>query len=136
MRQRHRELARAHGDQPMAVVRAARARAQAVKRRPPTVTAHEAVTFAKARNFEREAVVDNRPLLRDALRRSMGEVPPAAIREDFEHRVATGEFLRIPQPPGVPGRSFTTQDMLETHSSKKLVRNVISRTRLLRRKVA
>ena len=111
MLRRHRELARAHGDQPIAVVRAARARAHAVAARP-TVTAHEAVTFAKARNFEREAVVDERALLRDGLRRSMGDVPPAAIRAEFARRVAGDEFIPVPQPPGVPGRAFTTQDTL------------------------
>ena len=34
----------------------------------PTHTAQEAVTFAKERGFEREAVTDERDILRDALR--------------------------------------------------------------------
>lgn len=108
----HRALARTHGDQPNAVVQAARARAQTLAPKVPTVTAHDAVTFAKARNFEREAVVDERALLRDALRRSMGEVAPAAIRVEFAQRVATNDFIPVPQPPGVPGRAFTTPDTL------------------------
>jgi conjugative relaxase-like TrwC/TraI family protein len=108
----HRELARTHGDQPTAVVRAAHARARELAPQMPTVTAHEAVTFAKARNFEREAVVDERALLRDALRRSMGEVTAAAIRTEFGQRVAGDEFIAVPQPLGVPGRAFTTQDTL------------------------
>ena len=32
-----------------------------------------AVTFSRERNLERQAVVDERDLMRDALRRSMGE---------------------------------------------------------------
>lgn len=32
------------------------------------------VSFAEARNFEREAVIDERAIMRDALRRGMGEV--------------------------------------------------------------
>ena len=40
----------------------------------PRITARTAVTFAKERNLEREAVVDERAVLRDALTRSMGEV--------------------------------------------------------------
>ena len=84
----------------------------AIAPQTPTVTAHEAVTFAKARNFEREAVVDERALLRDALRRSMGEVTTAAIRTEFSRRVAGDEFIAVPQPAGVPGRAFTTQDTL------------------------
>jgi conjugative relaxase-like TrwC/TraI family protein len=113
MQQRHRELAHAYGDQPMAVVRAARTRAHAVESPIPRVTAHEAVTFAKARNFEREAVVDERALLRDALRRSMGDVTTSAIRTEFVQRVGTDEFVRVPGPPGLPSRTFTTRDMLE-----------------------
>jgi len=112
MQHRHRELARAFGDQPGAVVRAARTRAQAMDPRRPTVTAHAAVTFAKARNFEREAVVEERALLRDALRRSMGEVTVTAVRTEFQQRVAADEFLGVPQPPGSPGRSFTTREMI------------------------
>ena len=112
MHRRHRDLAHAHGDQPTAVVRAARARTQAIVPQTPTVTAHEAVTFAKARNFEREAVVDERALLRDALRRSMGEVTTAAIRTEFSRRVAGDEFIAVPQRAGVPGRAFTTHDTL------------------------
>jgi conjugative relaxase-like TrwC/TraI family protein len=118
MQRRHRELAQAHGNQPMAVIRAVRIRAQAVEPPLPGVTAHEAVTFAKARNFERDAVVDERALLRDALRRSMGWVTTTAIRSEFERRVETDEFLAVPQRPGAPSRAFTTQDMvaLECHT--------------------
>jgi conjugative relaxase-like TrwC/TraI family protein len=112
MHRRHRELAQAYGDQPTAVVRAAQIRAHAVEPDASRVTEQEAVTFAKARNFEREAVVDERALLRDALRRSMGEVTTAAIRTEFEQRVATDEFVRVPASPGMPSRTFTTRDLL------------------------
>jgi conjugative relaxase-like TrwC/TraI family protein len=112
MPRRHRELARVFGDQPSAVVRAARIRAQSVEPRVSTVTAQEALTFAKARNFEREAVVDERALLRDALRRSMGEVTVAAIHTELAQRVGDDEFIGVPPTAGVPGRTFTTRDML------------------------
>jgi conjugative relaxase-like TrwC/TraI family protein len=112
MQRRHRELAHDYGDQPMAVVRAARIEAHTVDRRSPDVTAHEAVAFAKARNFERDAVVDERALLRDALRRSLGEVTTTAIRSEFERRVTTDEFVAVPQRPGTPSRAFTTREML------------------------
>ena len=45
-----------------------------------TKMAQSAVTFAKERNLEREAVVDERDLLRDALRRSMGDAALAEVR--------------------------------------------------------
>src|SRR3989449_4207208 len=71
MQRRHRDLAAAFGHQPTQIVKAARARAQRVEPRPQGVTAM-AVTYAKDRNLEREAVVDERALMRDALKRSMG----------------------------------------------------------------
>lgn len=112
MQRRHRAMAEAYGQQPAHVVQAARARAQNLELTAPGTTAHEAVTFAKARNLEREAVVDERALLRDALRRSMGDVPVRAIKAEFERRVVAGEFIGVAQPPGAPGRAFTTREMI------------------------
>ena len=71
------------------------------------------MTFAKERNLEREAVVDERALLRDALTRSMGEVAVGDIQAEFEQRVAAGEFIGVTQPPGAAGRAFTTREMLD-----------------------
>src|SRR5439155_24858085 len=70
----HRRLAAEFGNQPDAVVRAADQRAQRMEVSINTVQrAQEAVTFARDKNFEREAVLDERLLVRDALRRGMGE---------------------------------------------------------------
>ena len=69
------------------------------------------MTFARDRNFEREAVVDERALLRDALQRSMGEVPVADIKADFERRVTAGEFIGVTPAPGAASRSVTTPEM-------------------------
>jgi ATP-dependent exoDNAse (exonuclease V) alpha subunit len=76
------------------------------------LTARAAVTFAKERNLERDAVVDERALLRDALTRSMGEVTVTGIKAQFEQRMAAGEFVAVTQPPGVPGRAVTTREMI------------------------
>jgi hypothetical protein len=38
------------------------------------VRAQEAVSFARDRGFEREAVTDEREIMRDALRRGMGDL--------------------------------------------------------------
>src|SRR5579884_3354820 len=71
----HRRLAAEFGNQPDTVVRAARERAQHVQVSVnPAQRAQEAVTFARDKNFEREAVVDERLLVRDALRSGMGEL--------------------------------------------------------------
>ena len=79
----------------------------------PFENPHVAVTFAKARNFEREAVVDERDLLRDALRRSMGETTLDTIKAAFTDRVDAGEFIGAPSRPGAPARAFTTREMLD-----------------------
>ena len=48
--------------------------------------AQEAVTFARDRGFEREAVTDERAIMRDALRRGMGDLTYGQVRENFEQR--------------------------------------------------
>jgi ATP-dependent exoDNAse (exonuclease V) alpha subunit len=58
-------------------------------------------------------VVDERALMRDALKRSMGEATVEAIKADVAQRVAAGEFIGVEPPPGVPGRTFTTREMVE-----------------------
>jgi conjugative relaxase-like TrwC/TraI family protein len=108
----HREMARAFGDQPAHVVRAAHGREYDLAPDVARSTAHTAVTFAKDRNFERAAVVDERALLRDALIRGMGARSFAAVRAEFECCVEAGEFVPMDQPPGVPGRTFTTREMV------------------------
>ena len=69
------------------------------------------MAFAKERTFEREAVVDERDLLRDALTRSMGDRTLAEIKTEFEDRAQAGELVPIEQRPGAPGRTFTTPEM-------------------------
>jgi conjugative relaxase-like TrwC/TraI family protein len=113
MQRRHAALAEAYGHQPARVIQAARDHAARLEPHLPRITAHEAVTFAKARNFEREAVVDERALRGDAYSRAMGEVTVGAIAAAFEQRVAAGEFIGRAQPPGIPGRAFTTREMIE-----------------------
>jgi hypothetical protein len=113
MQRHHEELAAAFGDQPAQVVRAAHDRAQQLELESPRVTAHAAVTFAKERNLERAAVVDERAVWRDALVRGMGELTVDTIKAEFEQRVETGEFIGVGQPSGAPGRAFTTREMID-----------------------
>ena len=61
--------------------------AEDIGRAEPALIAAAAVTYGKDRNFEREAVVDERDVLRDALNRSMGDVRVAEVKADFEQRV-------------------------------------------------
>src|SRR5580658_6764678 len=109
----HRQLAAEFGNQADQVVAAARARSLSVSepQRPEQIQtrAREAVTWAREKVFEREAVGDERGIFRDALRRGMGEVRYPEIRANFEARRDTGEFQEIAGPKHASGRLFTTR---------------------------
>ena len=105
----HRRLAADFGNQADAVVRAARERAQHVQMPTNSIQrTHEAVTFARDKNFEREAVVDERLLVRDALRRGMGEVRYAEVSSNLQRREAAGEFVSVQRSAHQTGRLLTT----------------------------
>src|SRR3984957_13720214 len=111
----HRQLAAEFGNQADRVVAEARARASPheqthVPNIPERV--QEAVTFAKSRNFEREAVTDERDIMRDALRRGMGDLTYGQVRDNFEQRQTTGEFQRAPGQKHDTGRQFTTREAI------------------------
>ena len=112
VQQRHQQVAEAFGNQPDHVIETARERAQHAKPESHGVSTQAAVTFSKERNLEREAVVDERDLLRDALRRSMGEATFEEVRDEFEKRVYAGEFIGVDPKLGGPDRAFTTQEMI------------------------
>jgi len=113
MQERHRQMAKAFGNQPEHVVEAARKRPQQIESTSPATTAQAAMTFSKDRNFEREAVVEERQLLRDALRRSMGEATLSEVRAKFEKRVNAAEFIEVEKGLGAPSRAYTTQEMID-----------------------
>jgi len=113
MQQRHRQIAEAFSSQPERVVETARDRTHHTERDVPPKMAQSAVTFSKERNLEREAVVEERELLRDALKRSMGEATFGEIKAEFEKRVETSEFIEAGRKTGAPGRAFTTREMIE-----------------------
>jgi conjugative relaxase-like TrwC/TraI family protein len=112
MQLRHKNIASQFGDQPERVTTEATERARGIEHGPEQRTAHSAVTFAKERNMERDAVVDERALLADALRRSMGGATLAQVRTDFEERIESGEFIEAQQKASAPGRAFTTAEMI------------------------
>ncbi len=109
----HREMAEAFGNQPEQVRAAAADRASRLGHEAPHTTARSAVTFSKERNLEREAVVEERELLRDALRRSMGEATLTEVRAEFEKRINAGEFIGVEKGLGTPSREYTTQEMID-----------------------
>jgi ATP-dependent exoDNAse (exonuclease V) alpha subunit len=74
----------------------------------------ESLTFARDKNFEREAVVDERALIRDGLRRGMGEITHGQVRSNLEARLASGEFQIVERTQSVPGRQYTTAKTIES----------------------
>ena len=108
----HRRIAAEFGNQADTVVGQARKRAHSHDVDGSHTRAREAVTYARDRNFEREAVIDERDLFRDALRRGMGETTYPHIRVNFEVRVASGEFQAVPAQKHETGRLFTTAETI------------------------
>jgi conjugative relaxase-like TrwC/TraI family protein len=122
----HRKLANEFGNQPDRVVAEARERVQkkSAVRAPEKVqkSAQEAVTFARERSFEREAVTDERALFRDALRRGMGETNYAQVRASVEQRLASGEFQRVTATKHGSARQFTTAETIQ--AEKEILRQM------------
>jgi conjugative relaxase-like TrwC/TraI family protein len=109
----HRKMATEFGDQPEKVVAAARERTRQQQVQPETsAKAKKSVTFARESVFEREAVVDERRILRDAMRRGVGETTYREIRSEFETRRAEGDFRIVDGPKYASGRRFTTPETI------------------------
>lgn len=129
-------LARAaeFGDQPKAVVLAARQRAK--ERRPEhQVSAQDVVTFAKRSITERLAVFDHFDVVSEALKYGRGYVRVQEVEANIaERRVSKDrrapEFIPVSHGrPNAPGLQYTTRDMVETE------RDVLARTRAGRNQV-
>jgi conjugative relaxase-like TrwC/TraI family protein len=110
----HRKLAGEYGNQAEAVVRAAQERARTQSQEVnPLQQVRESVTFSRDKNFEREAVVDERAIVRDALRRGMGYITYSPVRTNLNARIASGEFQAVERSGNMPGRKLTTARTIE-----------------------
>ncbi|MGA2653352.1 MAG: MobF family relaxase [Terracidiphilus sp.] len=119
----HRKLAADFGHQAEAVVRAARERLEHQERPVNTIDrVRESLTFSRDKNFEREAVVDERALIRDGLRRGMGDITYAQVRGNLDARLASGEFQIVDRSQSQPARQFTTAKTIE--AEHEIVRRV------------
>ncbi|ADV84507.1 MobF family relaxase [Terriglobus saanensis] len=109
----HKEMAAEYGNQPERVIGAARERvltqAQGTGVQPDS---RGAVAFAKEKVFEREAVADERVIMREALRRGMGEVSFSEVQSEFQRRREEGEFRSVQGQKYSSGRSFTTPETI------------------------
>ena len=116
----HKQIADEFGNQADRVVAEARERSQEQAQERPEQDrrqqVREAITFARDKSFEREAVVDERALYVDALRRGMGEMTYPEVRASFEARIASGEFKEMADDNRKPGRRFTTAATIKAES--------------------
>jgi conjugative relaxase-like TrwC/TraI family protein len=112
VRAQHQKLAAEYGQQPQRVLAEASQR-DGVELRPESSqrAAHEGMSYARERGMEREAVADERSLMRDALKHTMGEARLPEIKVEFEKRVASSELIEVPRREGLAGRAFTTHEM-------------------------
>ena len=108
----HKEMAAEFGNQPQAVIDAAKSRAMSQAQPGLHTDARLSVAFAKEKVFEREAVADERLIMREALRRGMGEVSFADTRDEFQWRRGEGEFQTVQAQKHSSGRSFTTPETI------------------------
>ena len=111
----HRQIAVEFGNQADHVVAEAREKAEGLaQNRVPDAPqrAQEAVSFAKDRSFEREAVTDERDIMRDALRRGMGDLTYEQVRGNFDQRHGRGEFQIVDGQKHETGRQFTTRETI------------------------
>lgn len=108
----HRQIAAKFGNQADTVVAEARARRQEQARQNSPderkQQVNSALTFARDKGFEREAVLDERAIFVDAMRKGMGEMTYPEVRASFEARVKSGEFRVVTRGGNSAGRSFTT----------------------------
>lgn len=116
MQRRHQEMAAQHGNQPQRVIEEAQERKQDTQ--PKTEeekqkAIKEALEYAREKNLERDAVADERAIMRDAMRRAMGEASLAEMREGFNRQIEQRGFVEMENQPGQAARGFTTEEMQE-----------------------
>jgi conjugative relaxase-like TrwC/TraI family protein len=122
----HRKIAAEHGNQAENVVAEAQARRRS--KAPQTLLeernqhASSALTFARDKGFEREAVLDERAIFVDAMRRGMGEMTYQEVRANFESRTASGEFREVGGSKHSAARHFTTAGTIQ--AEKEIIRTV------------
>jgi conjugative relaxase-like TrwC/TraI family protein len=125
----HRQIAAEYGNQAEAVVAEAQARRQSKTYQNSLderkQQANSALTFARDKGFEREAVLNERAIFVDAMRRGMGEMTYPEVRANFEARIASGEFREVTGRKHSAGRHFTTAGMIQ--AEKEIISSVRER---------
>jgi transcriptional regulator with XRE-family HTH domain len=93
---------RFYGNQPQRVLtEAAQRPGVELTPEPSRIAAHGGMSYARERGMEREAVSDERSLMRDALKHTMGEARLPEIKAEFESRVESREFIGVTRREGL-----------------------------------
>ena len=108
--QQHGDLAARFGHQADRVV--AQAKRQQLEVAQPEKAAQESVTYSRNHLFERSAVQDERAILQAAIDRSMGQASYSDVRQEFQERIARGEFRTIASSDGRAAPLYTTAEMV------------------------
>jgi conjugative relaxase-like TrwC/TraI family protein len=122
----HRQIADEYGNQAESVVAEAQSRRKSKAHQSSleerAQQASSALTFARDKGFEREAVLDERAIFVDAMRRGMGEMTYPEVRANFEARITSGEFREVNGSKHSAGRHFTTAGTIQ--AEKEIIRSV------------
>lgn len=114
----HRRIAAHYGNPAERIVAEARGRTAEMRLHPDKPkTAQEAVTFARDKLFEREAVNDQRELMREALRRGMGSTTVDEVQHNLHRRLDAGEFIDLHRRDFSPSKELTTRQTLAEERS-------------------
>ena len=116
MQRRHQNMAAQYGDQPQRVIEEAKdrnQRSEGASEEQKQKAIQEALAYAREKNLERNAVADERAIMRDALRRGLGEATLSEIRQGFNRQVEQRGFIETANQPGAAARGFTTEEMQE-----------------------
>jgi conjugative relaxase-like TrwC/TraI family protein len=137
MRERHQEMDAMFDHQAARVVEVARERGtSSLKDEDSKKRAQAAVTFARQNAAAREAVVDKRQVMVDALRRNMTFTTHDAVVHELSQRVADGEFIQIQRFDKF--EELTTSQMLALERSNihQMLAGRDTQERILKRKQA
>jgi conjugative relaxase-like TrwC/TraI family protein len=112
VRAQHQRMAAEYGQQPQRVLTEA-AQRPGIELIPEQSqrAANDGMSYARERGMEREAVADERSLMRDALKHTMGEARLPEIRAEFERRATAGNLIELERKAGRAGRAYTTAEM-------------------------
>ena len=112
VRAQHQKMATEYGQQPQRVLtEAAQRPGRELIPEQSLRAANDGMSYARERGMEREAVADERSLMRDALKHTMGEARVQEVRGEFERRAADGNLIEVERRAGRAGRAFTTAEM-------------------------